>query len=96
MKYFVELRKRKSAKGGLSKFNGQEALFLSPNAEQRPARIQIYNAKTWEVLTEDDLEATLKKEKETAYAHHAGAIATLGKSGARTALRLSAKRPGTI
>ena len=29
MKYFVEAGKLKSAKGGLSKFNGQEALFLS-------------------------------------------------------------------
>jgi hypothetical protein len=61
MKYFVEAGKLKSAKGGLSKFNDQEALFLSRQMRNNGLRdVHIYNAKTWEVLTEDDLEATLK------------------------------------
>ena len=62
MKYFVEAGKLKSSKGGLSKFNGQEALLLSRQMRNSGLRdIHIYNAKTWEVLTEDDLETTLKK-----------------------------------
>jgi hypothetical protein len=64
MKYFVEAGKLTGNKGGLSKFSGQEALLLSRQMRNIGLRdVHIYNAKTWEVLTEDDLETTLKKKK---------------------------------
>ena len=63
MKYFVEAGKLKGARGGLSKFSGQEALILSRQMQKIGVLdVHIYNAKTWKVLTEDDLKTILRKK----------------------------------